>query len=410
MILRVFTSRKSDILHYIPEGTYRNYMSKAPISYKRNIFVVNDPNIIRYMMVEKVDNYPKSDVVTASLQPLIGSSIFNVSGDIWKRQHRMIDQVFAKLRLRVAYKSMQQAFADYRKRLDGHNGETVNLDEEMAFVTADVIFRTMFSRPIADGDANTIFREFTIYQESLPHMTGTVIFRRKANSNPKIPKRGMRACNAIRDIIAKIVDERLSGKVEEEDICQIICTCEDPETGTGFSREEMIDQIAFFFLAGHETSASALTWALLCLSQDEDAGRMVREEVVEQVGSGEIGFDKLGKLKFTNAVFKEALRLYPPVSFITRYALGNDTARGYNIEPDDLVVISPWTVQRNSLFWENPDIFDPTRFLGAKAKAIVKGSWLPFGVGPRVCTGAAFATAEAGLILGSLMRDYRFTP
>jgi len=385
-------------------------MSKAPFSRKRNIFVVNDPNVIKYMMTTAVDNYPKGDLVTAALLPLVGKSIFTVSGEVWKRQHRMIDQVFQKLRLRVAYKSMQDALYSYQDRLDSKIGGTVNLDEEMAFVTADVIFRTMFSRPIADKDADTIFREFTIYQESLPHMTGRVVFRRMAHSNPEIPKRGLEACAAIRNIIARIVDERLSGAIEEEDICQIICTCKDPETNEGFSRDEMIDQIAFFFLAGHETSASALTWGLLCLTQDKMAADRLRQEIDEQVGDGDISFDVLNKLKYTSAVFKETLRLYPPVSFITRYAIKEDEARGYNIMPDDLVVISPWIVHRNSLFWKNPDMFDPTRFEEPKSRDIVKGTWLPFGAGPRVCTGAAFANAEASLILGSLMRRYKFTP
>lgn len=410
MLWRIFLSRKSDILHYLPVNAYNTLMTKAPLSHKRSIFVVNDPDAIRHIMVAKVENYPKSDLVTASLAPLVGESIFTVSGPQWQRQHRMIDQVFAKLRLRTAYRSMQDALADYEKRLDRQIGKTVDLDEEMAFVTADVIFRTMFSRPIADEDANTIFREFTIYQESLPHMTGQVVFRRPAHAKPKIPKRGLKACAAIRAIIARIVDERLSGAVEEEDICQIIVTCRDPETGETFTRDEMINQIAFFFLAEHETSASALTWAFFCLSQDERAAERLRAEVRSHAQDAAIPFDTLNKLRFTNAVFKEALRLYPSVSFITRHAVKEDKIRGYTIKPDDLMVIAPWTVHRNPRFWENPDAFDPHRFEDGRASDIRKGAWLPFGVGPRVCTGAAFATAEATLILGSLTRRYRFVP
>jgi len=121
-----------------------------------------------------------------------------------------------------------------------------------------------------------------------------------------IPKRGMEACAKIRDIIASIVDDRLSGKVKEDDICQIIVECRDPETGDGFSREEIINQIAFFFLAGHETSASALTWGLLCLSQSPQEWTMLHDEVIAQAGDDEIPYEAVGRMKFTSAVFKPA--------------------------------------------------------------------------------------------------------
>ena len=211
LVWRIISSRKNDILHYIPEKAFNIFMGKAPFTSKRSVYLINDPNMIRHVMIDKVDDYPKSDLVTDSLMPLLGDSIFTVSGDKWKRQNRMVDQVFAKLRLKVAYSSMQDSIRDYIEKLDQKVGNTINLDEEMAYVTADVIFRTMFSKPIEDGDANTIFREFTIYQESLPHMTGKAVFRAAAHSKKTIPKHGLEAATKIRNIIASIIDDRLSG-------------------------------------------------------------------------------------------------------------------------------------------------------------------------------------------------------
>lgn len=410
VIWRIINSRKNDILHYIPEKSFSIFMGKAPGTSKRSIYLVNDPNMIKHIMVDRVDDYPKSDLVTGSLMPLLGDSIFTVSGDKWKRQSRMINQVFAKLRLKVAYSSMQDSIRDYIEKLDQKVGNTINLDEEMAYVTADVIFRTMFSKPIEDGDANTIFREFTIYQESLPHMTGTAVFQAAAHSKQTIPKHGMEACAKIRNIIASIVDDRLSGKIKEDDICQIIVECRDPETGDGFSREEVINQIAFFFLAGHETSASALTWGLLCLSQSPQDWQTLHDEVIAQAGDGEIPYETIGRMKFTSAVFKETLRLYPPVAFITRYALKEDKMRNFNIKPDDMMIIAPWVVQRHRQYWENPDHFDPSRFIQDRAGGAPNGTWIPFSVGQRVCTGAAFANAESALVLGTIARRYKLTP
>ena len=409
LVWRIFSSRKNDILHYIPEKAFNIFMGKAPGTSKRAIYLINDPNMIRHVMIDKVDDYPKSDLVTDSLMPLLGDSIFTVSGDKWKRQNRMIEQVFSKLRLKQVFATMQASINDYIEVLDQKVGSIINLDEEMAYVTADVIFRTMFSKPIADKDANTIFEEFTIYQESLPHMTGKVVFRAAAHTNTKIPPRGLDACAKIRDIIASIVDERLSGKVHEDDICQIIIECRDPETGEGFTRDEIINQIAFFFLAGHETSASALTWAFLCLSQSPNDWDKLRTEITEHVGDGQIPYDVLSQLKFTSATFKEALRLYPPVAFITRYALKEDTMRGFDIKPDDLIIIAAWVIQRHRKYWENPDHFDPSRFMNNRTGGAPNGAWIPFSAGQRVCTGAAFANAEASLILGTIARRYKLT-
>ena len=409
LIWRIFNSKKNDILHYIPEKAFSVFMGKAPSASKRAVYLINDPNMIKHVMIDHVDDYPKSDLVTDSLMPLLGDSIFTVSGDKWKRQSRMIEQVFSKLRLKQVFTTMQASINDYVQVLDKKIGGNINLDEEMAYVTADVIFRTMFSKPIADKDANTIFREFTIYQESLPHMTGKIVFRAAAHTKTQIPQRGLDACAIIRDIIASIVDERLSGKVSEDDICQIIVDCRDPETNEGFTREEIINQIAFFFLAGHETSASALTWAFLCLSQSPNDWEDLRDEAIEHAGDGDIPYEALSRMKFTSAIFKEALRLYPPVAFITRHALKDDVIRGFKIKPDDLIIIAAWVVQRHRKYWENPDHFDPSRFMKNRTGGAPNGTWIPFSVGQRVCTGAAFANAEASLILGTLARRYKLT-
>lgn len=410
-VWRILFSRRSDVLHYLPSGAYTAMMSPVKFARGRTMFHVNDPKVIREIMIDKVDDYPKSDVLTSSLAPLVGDSIFTVSGETWKRQHRMIDQVFQKLRLKIAFEAMQEAMREYVARLDARIDGTVNLDEEMAFVTADVIFRTMFSRPIADEYANIIFTEFNTYQETLPHTRGWDMFTRGVNDAPKVPRKGQKACDRIREIIEVIVDERLSGKVEHDDICQIICTCTDPETGKPFTRLEMVNQIAFFFLAGHETSASALTWTLLCLSQDDYAASRVRREVLELSNNDEIQYETINRMKFTSAAFKEGLRLYPPVSFMPRIALKEDYLRGhYDIKPDDLMVISPWTVQRHEKMWKNPDRFVPERFENDRSGGGPNGAWIPFSVGQRVCTGAAFANAESTLVIGTLLRRYKFTP
>ncbi len=408
-LLRSMFSRRSDVLYYVPETAFDRLFVRMPFS-RRPLFLVNNPEVIREIMLDKIDDFPKGDLLTDALRPLVGDSIFTVSGERWRRQHRMIDQVFSKLRLRDTFGIMQTAIADYVARLDQNVGGTIEIDTEMAYVTADIIFRTMFSRRITDGEAAEIFTEFTVYQRSLPHMTGRAIYAARAGTALKLPARGLEAAERIRRIISHLVDERVSGRVVEDDICQIIATCRDPESGAAFTITEMVDQVAFFFLAGHETSASALTWALLCLSQAPLYADKIDSEVRKTCDMDPVAFDLRNKLRTTNAVFREALRLYPPVSFIARTASSNVEVQGREIPEGSLMILAPWTVHRHQRFWDNPDRFDPDRYEAKGGTPQLPGAWFPFGAGPRVCTGAAFATMEAVLILGTLMRRYRMTP
>jgi cytochrome P450 len=409
ILLRSFVSRRSDVLHYVPETAFDRLFVQVPMS-RRPLFLVNNPEVIREIMVDRIDDFPKADILTDALRPLVGDSIFTVSGERWRRQHRMIDQVFSKLRLRDTFGIRQTAIADYVARLDDSVGGTIEIDTEMAYVTADIIFRTMFSRRITDGEAAEIFNEFTVYQRSLPHMTGRAIYAAQAGDAHPLPARGIEAAERIRRIIARLVDERVSGRVVEDDICQIIATCRDPESGDAFTVTEMVDQVAFFFLAGHETSASALTWALLCLSQAGEYADRIDREVREICGTGPIGFDMRTKLRTTNAVFREALRLYPPVSFIARMSLRDVRIQQRDVPKGSLMILAPWIVQRHRRYWDDPDHFDPDRFEAEGGTEPPPGAWFPFGAGPRVCTGAAFATMEAVLILGTLTRRYRMVP
>lgn len=301
---------------------------------------------------------------------------------------------------------MRKAIFESLARIEAKVGQTINIDAEMAFVTADVIFRTMFSRPIGDSEAKLIFDEFGNYQNALPHMTVWSLISSTSHNRKALPKKAQQAAGRIRGVILDLLNERRSGKVRHDDICQIIADCRDPEDCKPFTDQEAIDQIAFFFLSGHETSASALTWAFICLSGDKSVADRVAEESQAVTGGDFISFSDCGRLPVTRAVFREALRLYPPVAFFGRRAINAGKLRSFDIAPDSLIVVSPWIVQRHRQFWTHPEQLVPDRFLSDEYGEQQTGTWMPFGFGPRVCTGAAFATMEAELILSEINRRY----
>jgi cytochrome P450 len=187
------------------------------------------------------------------------------------------------------------------------------------------------------------------------------------------------------------------------DLATKIMTTPDPVTGAPFGTAEMVDQVAIFFLAGHETSASALGWALYLLATHPE----VQARVAEEAAVLRPEFGTVGSLRFTRDVFREALRLYPPVPMMVRENRVEEEFRGRKLRPGAQVVISPWHLHRHERIWDRPDEFDPDRWAGEGRESAREG-YLPFSSGPRVCPGAGFAMLEGTLLLAHLVRAFRF--
>lgn len=181
----------------------------------------------------------------------------------------------------------------------------------------------------------------------------------------------------------------------------------DSEGGT-FTRGELIDQLGVLFLAGHETSASALTWAFYILANRPDVVARIRNEVDRVTGGGAIGFEHIKALAYTRNVFRETIRLYPPITFLPRVALEDTRIGDRRIPRGALVIVAPWVLHRHRSYWKDPDVFDPHRFLPERESEMTSGAYIPFGIGPRVCAGAAFAQVEAVLIIAALSRQFDF--
>jgi cytochrome P450 len=182
----------------------------------------------------------------------------------------------------------------------------------------------------------------------------------------------------------------------------------DRETGVAFTFEELVDQTAVFFLAGHETSASSLSWSLYLLAKCPHFQEQVHAEALAILGDRQPVYEDMRHLERTRDVFREALRLYPPAGFIVREAAETQCMRDKTVKAGSVVMVSPWFIQRHVDLWEEPNAFDPDRFGCPAGEASLQNAWLPFGKGPRICVGAAFATQEAMLALVQLVRYFRF--
>jgi cytochrome P450 len=213
--------------------------------------------------------------------------------------------------------------------------------------------------------------------------------------------------SAVDDIIARrrqrLADEPAS---VQHDILTLLLEAQDSETGRGLSEAEVKSNIITFIAAGHETTANALAWSLFLLSQSPEWSERVAEEARRELGAGHSAEALADRLIETRAVIDEAVRLYPPLAAISRAAIGADELGGEPIAPGTTIVIAPYVLHRHRLLWDDPDAFDPTRFLPGAREAIDRFAYLPFGAGPRICIGATFALQEATLVLATLMQRF----
>lgn len=413
-LIRVALSGDGNLLGLVPAEAYRKPAGYLGYS-RRSILIVNDPDLTRGIMTDPTDIYPKNDLMVGALEPLVGDSIFVSSGDRWRRQRRMIDPAFSHMRLTRAFASMSAAVDDYEQRLQESalNGPPFSLDLAMGHLTADIITRTVFSTSLESETAKEVFEAFSEFERSVAH----VELKRLIVDPPfkAIPQHDhvLDACKRIRHHLGALVDRHLRPGTNGttcpfDDIAAAVISAKDEESGERFSRDELIDQLGVFFLAGHETTASALTWAFFILATRPEVMARVREEVDRVVGEGPVSFEHTRHLTYIRSLFKETLRLYPPITFIPRVAAEPVQIGKYKVKRGAMIMIAPWVIHRHQDYWDDPDLFDPDRFSPEREKAIQPGTYMPFGLGPRVCVGAGFAGVESALILAQLARRFDF--
>ncbi|WP_373356809.1 cytochrome P450 [Pseudoroseicyclus sp. CXY001] len=406
-LLRYLRLFREDILSAQPARLYRAWMAEFRTPFFRS-YLANDPALIDLVLKSRPDAFPKSTRIAEGLRPLLGNSVFLTNGATWKRQRRIIDPAFEGGRLKDTFPAMQAAAEAAARRLAAKaGGEPIEIEEEASFAAADIIFRTLFSIPIEHEIAREVFAKFRAHQRAQP-ILNLAAFVPLPRWLPRFHSRTARAtAKEIRALITRLTEARaaeIAAGTAPDDLATKIMTTRDPVTGEGFSPEEMVDQVAIFFLAGHETSASALGWALWLLAAFPDWQAQVAAEAQAFPGS----FSGLSTLKVTRDVFRETLRLYPPVPMMVRETTEPETFRERPVRPGAQVVLSPWHLHRHERLWARPDDFDPARWQSPEGKASARAAYMPFSAGPRVCTGAGFAMAEGVLLLTSLMKELSF--
>lgn len=403
-LLRYLRLFRADILSAQPARLYRAWMAEFRTPFFRS-YMCNDPALVDLVLRARPADFPKSTRINEGLRPLLGNSVFVTNGAQWQRQRRIIDPAFEGGRLRDTFPAMLAAGQAAVARL---TPGVTEIEEHTSHAAADVIFRTLFSIPIEHRVAQAVFDQFRAYQRTQP-ILNLAAFVPLPRWMPRFHRRRtLRTARAIRALIQDLTATRMAeiaAGTPPDDLATKIMTTADPVTGDRFDTAEMVDQVAIFFLAGHETSASALAWALYLLATHPQVQDRVAAEAADF--AADPAFGNLSRLRFTRDVFREALRLYPPVPMMVRETTRPERFRDRDVAPGAQVVLSPWHLHRHERLWPDPDDFDPDRWTLDETRACARAAYMPFSAGPRVCTGAGFAMVEGPLLLAQITGAFR---
>ncbi|WND01992.1 cytochrome P450 [Temperatibacter marinus] len=414
-IRRLFLGRKMDMLGNYTEKAYSYLMGKNNMGLG-SVYAINCLESTRKVLVDESDDFPKSEVMYRTLEPLVGRSVFSVNGEEWKAQRKRLAPAFAHLHVQRGFGGMMAAVDRMLKevKVAAEGDGLIDIDKVMSKVTADVIFRVMFSGSLDGPRGNAIYTNFQRYQQEQRYFSLRTLInwpRWMPILGHRQNKKAREAASSIREILFDIVTQRIALPVADrpEDMLTAILVEYSKDFKDDIPVVELVDQIAFFFLAGHETTAASTTWASYLLSQSpEDENRLVRE-VYDVTQKEPIEFKDLKKLRFVDAVFKESMRLYAPVPYFPRESTKPTQIRTHNLKKGSQITVNAYFIHRNTRWWDQPDHFIPSRFLEEGGCPENKLAFIPFSAGPRICPGANFATVEATLILASLFKEYSLT-
>ena len=371
------------------------------------LVIANDPALIRHILVDNAKNYRMARVRQKILRPILRDGLLTAEGDIWKRSRKAMAPVFTPRHIAGFAGPMHRSALAFAERY--HDGATVEIARDMTMLTYDILAETLFSNEIAGDPA-----EFAHQVDHLFETMGRVDPLDLIGAPDWIPRiarfRGRKALAFFRALVRDTMlmrKEKLARDPDgsANDFLTLLLKAEGPD---GLGEAEIEDNIITFIGAGHETTARALAWTLYCLAEAPWERERIETEIDTVVASTPDPYEWLGKMPLTRAAFEEAMRLYPPAASISREAITPERWRDLDIVKGAQIQIMPWTIHRHRKLWKDPDAFMPERFHPQNREAIDRFQYLPFGAGPRICIGAAFAMQEAVIALGVLMARFRF--
>lgn len=366
---------------------------------------ITHPDLITQVLRER-EAFIKSRGFRA-LHTLLGRGLLTNEGDSWFRQRRLAQPAFHRSRIQ----SYGSIMVDYTQQMleawkaEDASSEPRDIHIDMMRLTLNIVMKAIFNQDVSTGEADTVAKALDVAMNW---------FDSKRRQNFLIwewfPRpeniRYRSAVSDMDDTIYEIIRQRRENGEDPGDLLSMLMSARDEDDGTGMSDRQLRDEIATLMLAGHETTANALSWTWMLLSQNPEAAAKLHSELDQVLAGNPPTEADISQLPYANAVIKESMRLYPPVSLLGREAV-EDVEIGDCLIPQGCVVmISQWVMHHSPKYFDEPERFQPKRWLGNLEKQLPRGVYFPFGDGPRVCIGKGFALMEAVLVLATIAQKY----
>lgn len=364
---------------------------------RRGGLLVNNPKMTKEILHDEKGSFYKSDILVGSIEDLGGKSLFISTGEKWARDKQMLAPAYYSLRSQQSFDTILETVNEFIENLP----RTFSLDYMMYYLTSDVMYRLMFSKPIGHHVSKQMFDDWSLFKR-LVSSRDIVTSVTNPSRIQKQPPIFYRACRRIRSQI----EYEYVNNTSKNNIADLVINAKD-KNGNGFTKEDIVDQLTVFFLSGHETTASVLTWIFYILTQQpQHIGRMRTE--IKPIYKEGLTQKNLNKLEFTKAFFQETLRLYPPSTVFPRCPKQDIEIEGHKFIADNSILVIPYVIHRHNKYWVKPNTFIPDRFLPENKDKIIPGTYIPFGGGPHICAGSAFAQTEALVVMANMIMNYDF--
>lgn len=369
------------------------------------VYQLNHPDLVRQVLVDQPEKFHKPRLIKRAFRPFAGNGLLTSDGAFWKQQRKLIQPAFHHRQL-AAYGDVMVAHT--LRMIDSFaDGEIREIASEMTKLTLDVVVSSLFgselppeAREIA-GSMNAVM-DAANYRLNRPvHIPSWVPTRRNL--------REKRALKGLDSMLRTLVRSRRASGHSCQDLLSVLLAAVDEESGAPMSDQQLRDEMMTLFLAGHETTATALTWALYLLSRYREVDAKLQEELQRVLGGRPPAAIDLPNLPYTGMVIREAIRLYPPGPAFAREPVEDVMIAGYKVRRGGIVLVNVYTLQRDPRFYADPERYDPERFCPGWEERIPRYAYLPFGGGPRVCIGNGFAMMEARLILATIAQHYKLS-
>ncbi len=367
-------------------------------------FIAYSPEIVHQVLVTDAECFHKTTNTKRALDEVLGQGLFTNDGNSWKRQRKLVQPAFHTRRI-GAYGEVMVEYAE--DMLAGwHEGDEMDMDRAMTDLTMRIIAKTLFDANVDDTAAigEAITRALKEVDDRLNRLI--LLPKWTPTQSNRIIHDSMKQLDAI---IERFITNRRASGEDTGDLLSMLLLARDEDTDGVMTDKQVRDEAMTLFGAGHETTAHALSWTWYTLSQNPDVQEHLHAELAEVLGGRAPTLEDLPHLPYTERVIKETMRLYPPAWITTREAIEDIEIAGYTVKKGEVVVIPIYSLHRDPRYFPEPERFDPDRFSAEQEKDIPKYAYLPFGGGPRVCIGNAFAMMEARLIVATMAQRFTFT-